>query len=307
MTTRLIGLDWGSTHLRAYRFGERGEVEAVRALPCGIRQLPADGFADAFAQAVDGWPLAPVIACGMVGSRNGWLEVPYLDTPVRIDRLAAALTPLATAEGRIVHIVPGLRDPSRPDVMRGEETQVAGVLAQDERAASHARLLLPGTHSKWVRVQDGAVGGFATVMTGELYGLLNQHSILGAALPTPVADDSAFQRGVTMARDSGPAGALSRVFAARTLMLDGVLAPTSVADFLSGLLIGEELRMALAAGWVQPNDTVTMVGDDALCARYLRAAGAFDLRIANAPDDTTAHGLWRIASEARLISPPATA
>lgn len=307
MTTRLIGLDWGSTHLRAYRFGERGEVEAVRSLPCGVRQLPANGFADAFAKAVDGWPNVPVIACGMVGSRNGWLEVPYLDTPVGMDHLAAALTPLAANDGRTVHIVPGLRDPSRPDVMRGEETQVAGVLAQEERAASRARLLLPGTHSKWVRVQDGGVSGFATVMTGELYGLLNQHSILGAALPAPVADDDAFQRGVLAARDSGAAGALARVFSARTLMLDGALAPTSVADFLSGLLIGEELRMALAAGWVQASDTITMVGDDALCARYLRAAGAFELHISKAPDNTTARGLWRIASEARLISLPASA
>lgn len=307
MTTQLIGLDWGSTHLRAYRFDERGQIEDVRALSCGIRQLPAGGFPEAFAQAVSGWPQAPVLACGMVGSRNGWLEVPYLDTPVRIDRLAGTLTPLVAPHGRTLHLVPGLRDPARPDVMRGEETQVAGVLAQFPKATHRGQLLLPGTHSKWVSVSNGAVTRFATVMTGELYGLLSQHSILGAALPPAVDDAAAFHRGVVTARDSGAAGAFSRVFSARTLMLDGALAPTAVTDYLSGLLIGDELRMALAADWIDASEPVLMAGDGALCARYLKAAEAFDLHLVQAPDITTARGLWLIAAEAGLVSTHATA
>lgn len=307
MTTQLIGLDWGSTHLRAYRFDERGLVEDVRALSCGIRQLPAGGFVEAFTQALSGWPQVPVLACGMVGSRNGWLEVPYLDTPVRIERLATALTPLAAPDGRTVHLVPGLRDPSRPDVMRGEETQVAGVLAQFPEASHRGQLLLPGTHSKWVNVRDGAVTGFATVMTGELYGLLSQHSILGASPPRATDDDEAFRRGVATARDSGAAGVLSRVFSARTLMLDGTLASASVADYLSGLLIGDELRMALAAGWIDTREPVLLVGDAALCARYINAADAFGLHLAKAPDATTARGLWLIAVESGLVTTHATA
>lgn len=306
MTTRLIGLDWGSTHLRAYRYDGQGQVLEKRALPYGIRHLPEGGFPAAFAQAVEHWPDVPVLACGMVGSRNGWLEVPYLDTPTSVDRLASALTAMNTG-GRTLHLVPGLRDSSRPDVMRGEETQVVGVLAQAPDVARRGCLLLPGTHSKWVSLRDGEVTGFATVMTGELFALLTQHSILGAALPPAVEDEHAFRRGVDTARDSGAAGALSRVFSARTLMLDGSLPPTSVADYLSGLLIGDELRIAVAAGWTDASSSVHMVGEGALCDRYLRAASIFGLSIHQAPDATTSHGLWRIADAAGLISTQATA
>ena len=303
MSAALIGLDWGSTHLRAYLFDENGAVRDTRTLPHGIRQLPAGGFPEAFALAVHGWPVLPALACGMVGSRNGWREVPYLDTPTDVDRLARQLTRMETPEAHPLYLIPGLRDPRRPDVMRGEETQIVGVLA---REPATARLLLPGTHSKWVRLQDGDVTGFATVMTGELYGLLRQHSILGAALPAARDDEEAFRRGVAAARDSGPAGALSRLFSARALMLDGQLDAAAVPDYLSGLLIGEELRMALAAGWADAGDAIPMVGEGPLCDRYARAADAFGLRLTRAPEGTTAHGLWRIAAAAGLVSPQAT-
>lgn len=306
MSTCLIGLDWGSTHLRAYRYDGEGKVLEKRALPYGIRHLPDGGFPAAFAQAVEGWPEVPVLACGMVGSRNGWLEVPYLDTPTSVDRLAGALTELQV-EQRTLHLVPGLRDPSRPDVMRGEETQVVGVLAQSPEVARRGCLLLPGTHSKWVSLRDGEVSGFATVMTGELFALLTTHSILGAALPTAVDDEQAFRRGVETARDSAAAGALSIVFSARTLMLDGTLAPTSVPDYLSGLLIGDELRIAIAAGWTDGESVVHMVGEGALCDRYLKAAALFGLSLQSAADATTSQGLWRIADAAGLISTHATA
>jgi 2-dehydro-3-deoxygalactonokinase len=307
VTTSLIGLDWGSTHLRAYRYDAHGQVEDKRAFPHGIRRLPEGGFTEAFAQAVADWPDVPVLACGMVGSRNGWKEVPYLDTPTRVDRLAGALTTLDVPNGRRIHLIPGLRDPQRPDVMRGEETQVAGALALSPAIGQRGCLLLPGTHSKWVSLRDNAVTGFATLMTGELYGVLIQHSILGAQLPESSGDEQAFHRGVVAARDSDAAGALSRVFSARTLMLDGVLASSSVADYLSGLLIGDELRIALAAGWLDAHTPVQMVGEGALCDRYLKAAAVFGVRIDTAPDNTTAHGLWRIAAEAGLVSPLAAA
>jgi 2-dehydro-3-deoxygalactonokinase len=305
VTTALIALDWGSTQLRAYRLGRRGEVLDARTLPWGVCHLPEQGFEGALAEAVEGWPMVPVIACGMVGSRNGWCEVPYLDAPIRTDKLAASLVPLSTKQGRQLYIVPGLRDPSRPDVMRGEETQVAGLLAREPDAARESDVLLPGTHSKWVSVRDSKVTRIATAMTGELYGVLYQHSVLGASLPAPMSDELAFRRGVLTARASGEAGVLSRVFSARTLMLDGQLAPTSVADYLSGLLIGEEMRSALAAGWTTPRATLRIVGDEALVARYLRAAGAFDLHLIRAPDGTTASGLWHLAALASLLPPHA--
>jgi 2-dehydro-3-deoxygalactonokinase len=301
VSTPLIGLDWGSTRLRAYRFDEAGRVDEVRALPWGSRHLPDGGFAEAFARAVEGWPQAPVLACGMVGSRGGWREAPYLDTPCRLDALAGALTVLDAPDGRTVHIVPGLRDPAGPDVMRGEETQVAGVLARSPELAGQARLLLPGTHSKWVRVQEHGVAGFATAMTGELFAVLRAHSILGAGLPEGTTDEAAFARGVAAARETGAAGGLSRLFSTRALMLEGALAPAAVADFLSGLLIGEELRMALAAGWATPDAPVRLVGEDALCARYRQAAEAFGLGFLTTPGPITAHGLWHVAAAAGLL------
>ncbi|MGN2252988.1 2-dehydro-3-deoxygalactonokinase [Frateuria sp. GZRe12] len=301
MNTPLVGLDWGSTRLRAYRFDEAGHVAATRALPWGSRQLPAGGFAEAFAQAVEGWPHAPVLACGMVGSRGGWREAPYLDTPCRLDALGGALTSVDAPDGRTVHIVPGLRDPAGPDVMRGEETQVAGVLAQPSPPIGEVRLLMPGTHSKWVHVSDGSVTGFTTVMTGELFALLRGYSVLGAGLPDGGADEEAFALGVAAARTSGAAGGLSRLFSARALMLEGALAPASVADFLSGLLIGDELRMALAAGWATPAAPVQLVGEDALCARYLQAAPAFGLTLQPTSGAPAASGLWQVATTAGLL------
>lgn len=301
MNTPLIGLDWGSTRLRAYRYDDAGAVAQTRALPWGSRHLPAGGFAEAFAQAVEGWPRAPVLACGMVGSRGGWREAPYLDTPCPLDALAGALTAVDAPDGRTVHIVPGLRDPTGPDVMRGEETQIAGVLARTAVRSGDLQLLMPGTHSKWVHVRDGAVTGFTTVMTGELFALLRRHSVLGAGLPEDGADDEAFALGVATARTSGAAGGLSRLFSARALMLEGALAPASVADFLSGLLIGDELRMALAAGWALPGTAVRVVGEEALCARYLQAAPAFGLTLQPTSGAIAASGLWQVATTAGLL------
>lgn len=301
MTTLLVGLDWGTTHLRAYRYGDAGAVLESRALSFGIRQLPSGGFAQAFEEATTGWPDAPVIACGMVGSRNGWRETPYLDTPADVSRLAHALTPLPLADGRTLHLVSGLRDPERPDVMRGEETQIVGVLAQHADMPWSGTLLLPGTHSKWVRITEGVVTGFATMMTGELYGLLSRHSILGGASADAAHDDAAFLRGVHAARDSGAAGGLSSLFSARALMLDGALTADAVPSYLSGLLIGDELRAAIAAGWADAALPVQMVGSAALCPRYADAAGVFGLRLRQAPENTTAHGLWQVATAAGLI------
>ena len=196
MLAQLIALDWGTTSLRAYKLAADGVVLEQRALSSGIMQLPktpriingrecADGFELAFDEACGDWldaqPDLPVIACGMVGSAQGWREAAYCETPANVANLGNSLQTVISLRGTVVHIVPGVIQRSRlPNVMRGEETQVLGVL-QNLPVEAGADLLigLPGSHSKWVDVVDGCITHFDTFMTGEVFAVLSEHSILG--------------------------------------------------------------------------------------------------------------------------------
>ncbi len=301
---QLIGLDWGATSLRAYLLDEDGSVLDMRARHWGIRHLPDGGFDAALDDVVAGWPDGPVLASGMVGSRGGWREVPYVDLPSGLTAVARALSHVDSASGRRVHLVPGLRNTVAADVMRGEETEIFGALALQPVLAARSALLLPGTHSKWVNVRDGRVVDFATAMTGELYAALRHHTILGIGLgdEDPPVDHEAFLRGAVTARDSGAAGALSRLFSARALVLAGQLDTQAVPDYLSGLLIGEELRSALAAGRIDSATPLQLIGNAPLCRRYAVAATCFELGMALPPQGAAALGLWQIARVAGLTS-----
>ncbi|OOG45446.1 2-dehydro-3-deoxygalactonokinase [Rhodanobacter sp. C01] len=298
----LIGLDWGTSSLRAYRLDEAGAIRETRARPWGIRHLPEGGFDAALTDITEGWPRLPRLACGMVGSRQGWLEVPYMDLPADTAQLGSAVRSLRAKDGLDVHIVSGLRNPQVADVMRGEETQLLGALALRPALIPDSTWILPGTHSKWARVRDGAVTDFCTLMTGELFALLRQHSILCAGSGDAAVDPDAFARGVIAARDSGSAGAFSRLFSARASMLDGALAPDAVPEYLSGLLIGEELRSSLASNRFPHDAPLQLIGDAALCARYRLAASHFDLDLAEPLLDAAAHGLWQIACDIGLVN-----
>ncbi|WP_266172051.1 2-dehydro-3-deoxygalactonokinase [Dyella subtropica] len=297
----LIGLDWGTSSLRAMLMDGGGNVLEVRSRPWGVRQLPDGGFAGALQTITASWPDVPRIASGMVGSRNGWREVPYVDLPAGQGDLAQALD--RGADGNSLAIVSGLRNPRGPDVMRGEETQIIGLIAE-HRDAHNATVVLPGTHSKWVTVRDGLIVDFRTMMTGELYGLLRQHSILCAGVANDAGpfDSQAFIDGVRSARDSGAAGAFSRLFAARALMLDGALSANAVPDYLSGLLIGEEFRAMRADAGTAGHAPLWLIGDAALCARYRLAAGEFEASLAPPVDDSAAAGLWCLAKAGGLVA-----
>ncbi|WP_243048190.1 2-dehydro-3-deoxygalactonokinase [Dyella sp. RRB7] len=297
----LIGLDWGTTSLRAYWLDEAGAIREVRARPWGVRQLPEGGFDAALADITRDWPALPRLASGMVGSRQGWLEVPYIDLPADLQMLARNVRRLHASDGGDVHVVPGLRNPQGPDVMRGEEIQLFGALARQPALAAHSTWILPGTHSKWASVCDGAVVDFSTLMTGELFALLRQHSILGIGTSDATLDEDAFVRGVIVARDSCAAGAFSRLFSARALVLDGALGNSAVPGYLSGLLIGEEFRCRLATERFSLGAPIQLIGDDALCARYRLAAAHFDIELAESVTDAAAHGLWQIAGQIGLI------
>lgn len=292
-----IGIDWGTSSLRAVLFDAAGAVREERRRPWGIRRLPEGGFAHAFTVICNGWPTCSAIASGMVGSRQGWHEVGYVSAPAGIEALAAGVTRIEAQPGQTLSIVPGVRNSDGLDVMRGEETEIAGALALQPDLEASAQLVLPGTHSKWVDVRGGKIAAFRTVMTGELYALLTRDSILGAMVPPSAPADQhedAFDAGVRAARESANAGVLTRIFSARTLVLAGHLEAAAVPNYISGLLIGDEWRAMLASGWLRANRAPTLVGDARQCARYERAARGFDLPEPPIISDAAAPGLWQI-------------
>ncbi len=297
--SRLIALDWGSTRLRAFLLGDGGEVLQTRQSSDGAATLKgAEQYAAALAALVGDWradhPELKLLACGMVGSQYGWREAPYVRCPADAAALAGQVLKL---DDRI-SIIPGLvDDAAQPDVMRGEETQIVGALALNPALAGEACLVLPGTHSKWARVKAGRVTGFATHMTGELFALLRQHSVLNRLMPadgSSPASPEAFLKGVDAAREEG---ALShQLFAVRTLGLFKQLVPEQLPDYLSGLLIGHELAHELQGS--QPR--VALIGDPALCARYAQALARFGQPEPLRLDNTAPAGLWALAQTMNL-------
>jgi len=295
---RLTGLDWGSTSLRAYLIGADGEVLAERSAASaalGASTLSgADAFAAALAQIRGDWDAQlPLLACGMVGARHGWLEAPYAPCPAGAGELAAKTVQVPGGP----RIVPGLicETGGVPDVMRGEETQILGALQRHPELADAACIVLPGTHSKWARVEDGRVTGFATHMTGELYALLRRQSVLARLMPEDdPAAPAAFEAGVDAARDGGDAGLAHQLFAVRTLGLTEQRAAAELPDYLSGLLIGHELL----AGLLRPIDgRLAIVAEPALGARYARALARFGVANPLLLGNTAVAGLVCVARE----------
>lgn len=315
----LFALDWGTSSLRAYALGPGGQVLATRRSEHGVMNLPAGAGiatpAEAFEAALQGlcgdWLAAhadtPLIACGMVGSAQGWREARYQPLPARASELATAMTVIARPGGEPLHVVPGLLQAGElPNVMRGEETQIAGVLqslADEGRAPQRLLVGLPGTHTKWAWVEDGAVVRFETFMTGEVYAALSQHTILGRTMVAGSPhDEPAFARGLRVARSPlGALGVLSTVFSVRTLGLTGQLTGSAQPDYLSGLLIGHEVA-ALAPG-LRDGIPVVLCGEPMLCVRYATALEAQGLAEPEIRSGVTPLGLWRIAQAAGLAVP----
>ncbi|NHX01387.1 2-dehydro-3-deoxygalactonokinase [Pseudomonas koreensis] len=324
MQAQLIALDWGTTSLRAYKLAAGGVVLEQRALSSGIMQLPktprvihggecTDGFELAFEEACGDWldaqPELPVIACGMVGSAQGWREAAYCETPANVANLGNSLQTLVSLRGTRVHIVPGVIQRSRlPNVMRGEETQVLGVLQNLSAEAGGDLLIgLPGSHSKWVEVVEGCITHFDTFMTGEVFAVLSEHSILGRTQQQGAAFDGlAFDRGVQVALSAdGELGVLSTLFSARTLGLTGELAPTAQADYLSGLMIGHELAALATVQHRRRNSvhlpSIILIGNAQLCGRYGRALDACGFARVTLAEQATERGLWQLALAAGLL------
>lgn len=307
----LLALDWGSTTFRAWLLDGEGTVlDTVRtadgALTVSERAdsawVRAAAFEEAFGRLCRPWldehPGIPVLCAGMAGSNHGWAEAGYLDVPADLGALAEHLT-VVPAGDSVVHVVPGLRVTGPdPDVMRGEEVQLAGALVG--AADQPGTVVLPGTHSKWVRLDGTRVTGFSTAMTGELYGLLLRDSILGRLATGAAGPDvsPAFVRGFeTEAERGDERGLPALLFTARPLVLAGRLDAADVADYVSGLLIGAEVRHALHGG---PAGVVALCGPPASLHRYRFALerGGASVRVVD--EDVAARGLWRVAVNAGL-------
>jgi 2-dehydro-3-deoxygalactonokinase len=313
---RLIAVDWGTTSLRAWLMSDGGEIIAARRRAKGllsIADLPAAErsaeYERIFIDLCDDWfgehPALPAIACGMVGSTEGWADAGYRTVPTNLTFDTHALTEIRHARGSL-HLVPGLRVASHGDVpgdlLRGEESQLVGALELAHPGRLPQTFVLPGTHTKWVRVENGTVQSFTTVMTGEIFGLLLRHGLLARTAAGGSADEHAFNRGLL--RATADRGLLAELFGARALVLDGSLDPTSVSDYLSGVLIADEVRHQLPR--YGAGGGVVVCGAPDLCNRYARALQQAGTDPSIVTEDATARGLWTIAARSGLIQSTVT-
>ncbi len=306
----LIAVDWGTSSLRVYRLNATGQVLEQRSTSVGL--LACQGrFEAVLAEQIAGWDEPLIVMAGMIGSRNGWFEVPYVDCPAGPREIGEGLRDVSAVSlpGRRIVIAPGLCDRSAgraPEVMRGEETQTLGLfdLLQRDHGDGPHTICLPGTHSKWVTVQAGRITAFRTAMTGEVYAVLGQHSILGAGMAKPgkaaagesgtAHDTTAFDTG--LAGSGEPGGLLNHLFSVRTRGLFGELSPTQAPAYLSGLLIGHELHGLLGDVDAAQGRTVHLIGNAALTSRYRQALTWWGARSCVHDEALVTRGLFMLAA-----------
>ncbi|WP_353144439.1 2-dehydro-3-deoxygalactonokinase [Paracoccus sp. (in: a-proteobacteria)] len=274
MTPDWIALDWGTTRLRAWAM-QGAQVLTSRASDRGMGSLAPAAFEQALLDLIADWlpeqGRMRIIACGMVGARGGWVEAQYRAVPCPpIDPRQAVNAP--ARDPRLdIRILPGLSQAAPPDVMRGEETQIAGFLAQNP--GFDGALCLPGTHSKWVRLSQGRVERFRSFMTGELFSLLARQSVLRLTIDTAKPDPAAFAEAAASALTDLHA-AQSGLFALRADALLHGLSPEKAAGRLSGLLIGAELAAAQDFWRAGPSVIIGAPDLTRLYQTLLLAAGA---------------------------------
>jgi len=264
MTPKWIAADWGTSNARFWAIGSDGSVLGTRTSDKGMGELAPSEFEGVLAAVCDDWleTADTVVACGMVGSRQGWVEAPYQTTPCAVCPSKMVTAPVTRA-GLTVHVIPGIRQMDPADVMRGEETQIAGFLAQN--VGWDGVVCLPGTHTKWVHVSAGEVISFQTCMSGELFALLTQHSVLRHSIAAGGWDDDAFHEAMsqTLSRPEGLAG---RLFSIRAAQLVNDTDTVTLRARVSGLLIGAELAAAKPY-WLGRD--IALIGADAVSMPYV--------------------------------------
>ena len=269
-----LACDWGTTNLRAWlSTAEGAPLESRDFAGLGVSRLSpgeaAKRFADEVRPAFKAQNL-PAVLCGMIGSDLGWRPAGYLPCPANAEELAAALVTVEDGANP-VWIAPGLKGDgvaNAPDVMRGEETQVFGFLHADPARLKGRHLIMhPGTHAKWIVVEDGRIVRFTTAMTGELFHVLRTHSVLKG--DQPPKDEAAFDAGLVAAVDGS--GLAARLFSTRARVVAGGADPESSGAYLSGVLVGSEVASIPGLlGW-DAKDEITLLGDATLSRWYGRA------------------------------------
>jgi len=297
----LIALDWGLSSFRAYHLDDRGSVLQRLSSDSGILTIEGDGFEQCLRQQlqkIDGVASeTAIIASGMITSRQGWCETPYVTCPASLVDLARGLLSIEIRDYGKIWFVPGVNQISPdPDIMRGEETQLAGMQSGQGLTA-----ILPGTHSKWAQLKDAEITRFKTFMTGELYAILIKHSILGKTSGSSWSDDF-FREGVRkgFAFREENKGLLSELFQVRVQTIMGAIPDEFVASHVSGLLLGCEVADALHSGFESAGKK-QIVGEERLARLYKMALSECGLDAGIVRDDLAAIGLFRIAGKAELI------
>lgn len=264
MTSRYIAIDWGSTNLRAWLYQDGMCIDS-RQTTAGVTRLNGKTPKAVFDEVTQNWreTNTPVLMAGMVGSNAGWKIAPYLPCPARFSDLSQQLTPVLDN----VWIIPGLsvqRD-DNCNVMRGEETQLLGA----KNLGPASLYIMPGTHCKWVHADKDTVQDFRTVMTGELHYLLLNHSLIGTGLPEQQTSHEAFMTGLH--RGISDSDLLPRLFEIRAAHVLGELPRSEVSEFLSGLLIGNEVAAMTRHYAPDAQQSITIVANPALNQRYANA------------------------------------
>ena len=297
MTKPFIGLDWGTTSFRAYLVDGEGAVTDTVSASEGILAVKDGAFEAALESRISHWDKAlPVIASGMITSRQGWVELPYVDCPAGPEDLAKTIHVKQLASGRVVHFLTGLHLKSESlghDVMRSEETQVFGAMYS---GAMH--FVTPGTHSKWIDVNDGKITNFATYVTGETFAVMKAHSILGRLMANDVDDDHEFLKGVDRAF-ADPAGLLHKLFSARSLALYHELEPAKISSYLSGLIIGSEVSHAVSMR--DSTNHYEILASPGIGGKYLAAMKHAGLRVTMGDPLAIVKGERAVASAAGII------
>jgi len=299
--SNLIAIDWGTSSFRAYLIDASGKVLQRSVAETGILSVENGAYERSLEVQLRKFPgvssETSIIAAGMITSRQGWCETPYICCPAGAKDLAENLTSIESTSFGAIWFVPGVNQLlPEPDIMRGEETQLAGIEITEDAVA-----IMPGTHSKWVEVKDQTVVRFKTFMTGELFAIVMKHSILGSVSCFTWSDE-AFKKGVRRGFSFAQAGSglLSALFQVRVETILGRESGADSSSQVSGLLIGCEFAEAVRSGF---NETVIklIIGEERLSGIYRIALSECGIDAVTALEDVSAHGLYRIAKYKGLM------